>query len=75
MQKTLNLVTWRLRQKTKTPAPQFFLMTWMADFFRIKFPMRREKNQLYLKNVKDFRLFGCQFYSDFSANITENKLL
>ena len=35
-----------------------------ADLFRIKFPQRAQSNQLRLKNVSDFRLFGCPHYSD-----------
>ena len=34
-----------------------------ADFFRIKLP-QRQSNQFRLKNVTDFRLFGCQHYPD-----------
>jgi polygalacturonase len=35
-----------------------------ADLFRIRFPQRAQSNQLRLKNVSDFRLFGCQHYPD-----------
>jgi polygalacturonase len=46
-----------------------------ADFFRLKFPMRRKIDQVRLKNVKDFRLFGCQFYGDSSVEYAKEKLL
>ncbi len=35
-----------------------------ADFFRLKFPQRAQSNQIRLKNVSDFRLFGCHHYTD-----------
>jgi polygalacturonase len=46
-----------------------------ADFFRLKFPMRRKGDQIRLKSVRDFRLFGCQFYGDSSVDQTNDKLI
>jgi polygalacturonase len=44
-----------------------------ADFFRVRLPMRRPSNQFRLKNVTDFRVFGCQHYADASADHADDK--
>jgi hypothetical protein len=44
-----------------------------ADFFRLKFPLRRKSDEVHLKNVKGFRLFGCHFCGERSADNAEDK--
>jgi len=46
-----------------------------ADFFRIKFPHRTKSSQFRLKNVGDFRLFGCQHYPDAKENRADDKTI
>jgi len=46
-----------------------------ADFFRIKFPQRAQSKQFHLKNVSDFRLFGCQHYPDATLDHTDDKTI
>ena len=56
--------------------PAFFLEDVNgADFFRLKFPMRRAIDQLHLKNSTDFRLFGCQFYAESSVERASDKMV
>jgi polygalacturonase len=45
------------------------------DFFRVKLPMRKKSDQFRLKNVTDFRVFGCQHYADASADRAEDKTI
>ena len=35
-----------------------------ADFFRLRMPGRAGSGQFRLKNVREFRVFGCQHYPD-----------
>ena len=44
-----------------------------ADFFRVRMPMRKKSDQFRLKNVSDFRVFGCQHYTDASADRADDK--
>jgi polygalacturonase len=44
-----------------------------ADFFRLKFPQRQQAGQLRLKNVSDFRVFGCQHYNDAKEGRVDDK--
>ena len=44
-----------------------------ADFFRVRMPMRKKSDQFRLKNVSDFRVFGCQHYPDASADRADDK--
>ncbi len=44
-----------------------------ADFFRLKLPARTD--QFRLKDVSDFRLFGCQHYPDTTEANAENKTI
>ena len=46
-----------------------------ADFFRIRFPQRRQSGQFRLKNVSDFRVFGCQHFPDTKADHTDDKTI
>jgi len=46
-----------------------------ADFFRIKFPQRAQSNQFRLKNVNDFRLFGCHHYPDAKEDHVDDKTI
>jgi polygalacturonase len=46
-----------------------------ADLFRIRFPQRAQSNQLRLKNVTDFRLFGCQHYPDAKEDKAPDKTI
>lgn len=46
-----------------------------ADFFRLKFPQRAPSNQFRLKNVSDFRLFGCHHYPDAKEDHAEDKTI
>ena len=46
-----------------------------ADFFRLKFPQRAQSNQFRLKNVSDFRLFGCHHYPDAMLDHAEEKTI
>jgi polygalacturonase len=46
-----------------------------ADFFRVKLPMRKKTDQFRLKNVTDFRVFGCQHYPDATADHADDKTL
>jgi hypothetical protein len=39
-----------------------------ADFFRLRLPGQKE--QFRLKNVSDFRVFGCRHYADNTADQT-----
>jgi polygalacturonase len=46
-----------------------------ADFFRLKFPQRHKSGQLRLKNVSDFRVFGCQHYNDAKEDRVEDEAI
>ena len=46
-----------------------------ADLFRIRFPQRAESGQFRLKNVSDFRLFGCQHYPDAKQDHADDKTI
>ncbi|MGA8740900.1 MAG: glycoside hydrolase family 28 protein, partial [Terracidiphilus sp.] len=46
-----------------------------ADFFRLKFPQRQQASQFRLKNVSDFRLFGCQHYADAGEDHANDKTI
>ena len=46
-----------------------------ADLFRIKFPQRASSGQLRLKNVSDFRVFGCQHYADAKEDRVDDKTI
>jgi polygalacturonase len=46
-----------------------------ADFFRLRLPGRKQSGQFRLKDVKDFRVFGCQHYADATIEQTEDKLV
>ncbi len=44
-----------------------------ADFFRLKFPQGQQSGQLRLKNVSDFRLFGCHHYPNAKEDRIDDK--
>lgn len=46
-----------------------------ADFFRLRFPQRQQAGQFRLKNVSDFRLFGCQHYPDAKESHADDKTI
>ncbi len=46
-----------------------------ADFFRVKFPMRKQSGQFQLKNVADFRVFGCKHYVDATMEHADDKVV
>jgi polygalacturonase len=46
-----------------------------ADFFRLKFPQRAQSKQFRLKNVSDFRLFGCHHYPDTTEAHADDKTI
>jgi polygalacturonase len=46
-----------------------------ADFFRLKLPQRQQSGQFRLKNVSDFRLFGCQHYPDATEDHADDKTI
>jgi polygalacturonase len=46
-----------------------------ADLFRIRFPQRAQSGQFRLKEVSDFRLFGCQHYPDAKEDHANDKTL
>ena len=46
-----------------------------ADFFRLKLPQRRQSGQLRLRNVSDFRLFGCHHYPDATESHADDKTI
>jgi len=46
-----------------------------ADFFRIRLPQRRQSGQFRLKNVTDFRLFGCRHYPDTKEDHADDKTI
>ncbi|WP_348262923.1 glycoside hydrolase family 28 protein [Telmatobacter sp. DSM 110680] len=46
-----------------------------ADFFRVKFPQRAQSKQFRLKNVSDFRLFGCHHYADAKEDHADDKIV
>ncbi|MGA9584248.1 MAG: glycoside hydrolase family 28 protein [Terracidiphilus sp.] len=46
-----------------------------ADFFRLKFPQSAKSNQFRLKNVSDFRLFGCHHYPDAREGHADDKTI
>ena len=74
--KNLELSQVEIAVATPDPRPAFFLQdVEAADFFRIKLPMRQRSGQFHLKGVRDFRLFGCQFYNDSTIEQSEDKTL
>ena len=46
-----------------------------ADFFRLKLPQRAQSSQFRLKNVSDFRLFGCHHYPDATEPHADDKTI
>jgi polygalacturonase len=46
-----------------------------VDFFRLKLPQRAREKQFRLHNVRDFRLFGCQFYKDVQVDNAEERVV
>ncbi|MGA2249583.1 rhamnogalacturonidase [Terracidiphilus sp.] len=46
-----------------------------ADFFRMKFPGRKTAGQFRLKNVADFRVFGCKHYADATMEHADDKVV
>ncbi len=46
-----------------------------ADLFRMRFPDRKSSNQIRLKGVTDFRVFGCQHFPDKSMENADDKLI
>ena len=46
-----------------------------TDFFRLKFPQRRQSGQFRLKSVSDFRVFGCQHYPDATVAHADDKII
>ncbi len=44
-----------------------------ADFFRIRFPHKLQSSQFRLKNVSDFRVFGCHRYPDAKEHRADDK--
>ena len=46
-----------------------------VDFFRMKFPARKMAGQFQLKNVADFRVFGCKHYADASSEHVDDEVL
>ncbi|HEX3161468.1 MAG TPA: hypothetical protein VHQ92_02730 [Pseudolabrys sp.] len=46
-----------------------------ADFFRIKLPQRQQSGQFRLKNVSDFRVFGCHHYADAQEARVDDKTI
>ena len=46
-----------------------------ADFFRIRLPQRQASGQFRLKNVSDFRVFGCQHYPDAKEDHAADKTI
>jgi polygalacturonase len=51
--------------KTADPRPAFhFEDVAGADLFRMRFPEGKKSGQFRLKDVSDFRVFGCQHYPD-----------
>ena len=41
----------------------------------MRFPQRQQSNQFKLKNVSDFRLFGCQHYADVKEDSVTDKTI
>ena len=46
-----------------------------VDFFRMKFPMRKRAEQFRLRNVSDFRVFGCKHYADAAMEHADDKVV
>jgi len=46
-----------------------------ADCFRVRLPQRQQSGQFRLKNVSDFRLFGCQHYADAKEDHADDKMI
>jgi polygalacturonase len=46
-----------------------------VDLFRLKLPQRARQNQFRLHNVRDFRLFGCQFYPDTKIETADDRTI
>ena len=46
-----------------------------ADFFRVRLPQRQASGQFRLKNVSDFRVFGCQHYPDAKEDHASDKTI
>jgi polygalacturonase len=46
-----------------------------VDFFRVKFPGRKTAGQFRLKDVTDFRVFGCKHYVDASTEHVDDELV
>ena len=63
--KNVELTNVEIATESVDPRPAFYFDGVAgADFFRIRFPQNQQSNQFKLKNVSDFRLFGCQHYPD-----------
>jgi hypothetical protein len=62
--------------KTSDARPAFHLEDVEgADLFRLRFPDVRKNNQIRLKDVSDFRVFGCQHFPDKSMEKADDQLL
>ena len=46
-----------------------------ADFFRLRMPQSGSRPQFYLKDIEDFRVFGCRHFKDMSLDRAENQRL
>jgi polygalacturonase len=72
--KNLELTNVEIATETADARPAFYLdEVDGADFFRLKLPA--QSNQFRLKNVSDFRLFGCHHYPDATEANAENKTI
>jgi polygalacturonase len=73
-----NLAVSNLEIATEEPdaRPAFWLDDVVAaDFFRLRMPQSGSRLQFYLKDIEDFRVFGCRHFNDMSLDRAENQRL
>ena len=74
--KNLEITNVEIATETTDARPAFYLDDVDgADFFRLKFPQRATSNQFRLKNVSEFRLFGCHHYPDAAEAHADGKTI
>ncbi len=74
--KNIELSNIEIATESTDARPAFYLEDIdTADFFRLKFPQRAQSNQFRLKNVSDFRLFGCHHYPDAKEDHSDDKTI
>ena len=63
--KNLEMSNVEIATAAPDPRPAFYLDDVdRSDFFRLQFPQQKSSGQFQLRNVTNFRLFGCRHYPD-----------